>query len=59
MRAACLGMMLLSFLAHSDKDKIRETYNEATYDKERMKLAQWWSDYLDELKAGAKAVALL
>lgn len=48
-----------SFLAHSDKDKIRETYNEATYDKERMKLAQWWSDYLDELKAGAKANLLL
>ncbi len=36
-----------SFLAHSDKDKIREIYNEATYDKERRVLAQWWSDQLD------------
>ena len=36
-----------SFLAHSDKDKIRETYNEATYDKERRELAQWWSNQLD------------
>jgi integrase len=45
-----------SFLAHSDKDKIRETYNEATYDKERRKLAQWWSDQLDVMRDGAKVI---
>jgi integrase len=38
-----------SFLAHSDKDKIRETYNEASYDNERRHLAQWWSDELDKM----------
>jgi integrase len=42
-----------SFLAHSGKDKIRETYNEATYDKERRELAQWWSDQLDIASDGA------
>ncbi len=45
-----------SFLAHSDKDKIRETYNEATYDKERRQLAQWWSDQLDIARDGAKVL---
>ena len=47
-----------SFLAHSDKDKIRETYNEATYDKERIELAQWWSDQLDIARDGAKMLSL-
>jgi integrase len=45
-----------SFLAHSDKDKIRETYNEATYDNERRQLAQWWSDQLDIMHEGAKVM---
>jgi len=43
-----------SFLAHSDKDKIRETYNEATYDKERMQLAQWWSNQLDAIRESTR-----
>lgn len=47
-----------SFLAHSDKDKIRETYNEATYDKERRELAQWWSDQLDMMRDGSKVIEL-
>ncbi len=45
-----------SFLAHSGKDKIRDTYNEATYDKERRELAQWWSDQLDAMRDGAKVL---
>lgn len=44
------------FLSHNDENKIRAIYNEATYDHERMKLAQWWSDQLDEAKAGAKVL---
>lgn len=39
-----------AFLSHSDKDQIRETYNEATYDNERKQLAQWWSDRLEMAK---------
>ncbi len=45
-----------SFLAHSDRDKIRATYNEATYDNERKQLAQWWSDLLDIARGGAKVI---
>lgn len=47
-----------SFLAHSDKDKIRETYNEATYDNERRQLAQWWSDQLDIARDDAKVMPI-
>lgn len=39
-------------LAHSDKDKIRRTYNKATYLEERKELMQWWGDYLEGLKNG-------
>ena len=46
-----------SFLAHSGKDKIRDTYNEATYDKERKELAQWWSDQLDIMRDGATVLS--
>ena len=43
-------------LAHKDKDAIRATYNKATYIEERRKLSQWWADYLDGLRVGAKVV---
>ncbi len=39
-------------LAHSDRNKIRATYNHAEYLSERRKMMQAWSDYLDALKAG-------
>ena len=38
-------------LAHGDRDRVRGTYNRATYIVERRKLAQWYADFLDELKA--------
>lgn len=43
-----------AFLSHGDKDKIRAVYNEASYDKERKHLAQWWSDQLDAARDIAK-----
>ncbi len=36
-------------MAHSDANKIRGTYNHATYLPERRRLMEWWCDYLDEL----------
>lgn len=39
-------------LAHSDKNAIRGIYNRSPYWAERVKMAQWWSDYLDELRDG-------
>lgn len=40
-------------LAHADKDLIRGTYNRGFYWEERVAMHQWWSDYLDQLRAGA------
>jgi integrase len=38
-------------LAHADSNAIRSIYNRAQYWAERVEMAQWWSDYLDELKS--------
>jgi integrase len=45
-------------LAHGDPDKIRGTYNKATYLDERKLLAQWWADELDGMQAGGKVLPL-
>ncbi len=37
-------------LAHGDSNAIRGTYNRGNYWDERVKMAQWWSDYLDSLR---------
>lgn len=39
-------------LAHTDKDAIHGTYNLGAYWDERVAMHQWWSDHLDELRAG-------
>lgn len=41
-------------LAHADANSIRGTYNRGRYWTERVAMHQWWSDYLDELRASAK-----
>ena len=41
-------------LAHADKDSIRGIYNRGFYWEERVAMHQWWSDYLDELRATVK-----
>lgn len=37
-------------LAHQDTNRVRANYNRSAYWSERVRMAQWWSDYLDELK---------
>ena len=37
-------------LAHGEPDKIRRAYNRAQYWDERVRMMQWWADYLDKLK---------
>lgn len=39
-------------LAHGDKDKVRAAYHRGAHWAERVRMAQWWSDYLDELRVG-------
>jgi integrase len=38
-------------LAHQEADKTRGAYNRARYWSERVEMAQWWSDFLDDLKS--------
>lgn len=40
-------------LAHGDKDKVRAAYHRGAHWEERVKMAHWWSDYLDQLRRGA------
>lgn len=39
-------------LAHDNSSSVRGTYHRGTHWAERVEMAQWWSDYLDELRAG-------
>lgn len=43
-------------LAHGEQNSVRAAYNRAQYLPERVKMLQWWADYLDSLKAGAVVV---
>jgi integrase len=43
-------------LAHGDKDKVRAAYHRGQHWKERVEMAHWWSDYLDQLRRGADIV---
>lgn len=45
-------------LAHGDNDKVRAAYHRGAHWKERIDMAQWWSDYLDQLREGATIVEL-
>lgn len=45
-------------LSHKDKNAVRGTYNRSPYWAERVEMAQWWSDYLDQLIMGAKVLPL-
>lgn len=44
-------------LAHADTDSVRAAYHRGAHWKERVEMAQWWSDYLDQLRKGADVVA--
>lgn len=43
-------------LAHGDSDKVRAAYHRGAHWNERVEMAQWWSDYLDQLRKGADIV---
>jgi integrase len=42
-------------LAHGDSNKVRAAYHRGAHWKERVAMAQWWSDYLDKLRNGPRA----
>jgi len=43
-------------LAHKDKDTVRAAYHRGPHWQERVEMAQWWSDYLDQLRENADVV---
>lgn len=45
-------------LAHGDSNAIRGTYNRGNYWEERVRMAQWWSDYIDQLREGGIVVQI-
>lgn len=45
-------------LAHGESNAVRGAYNRGNYWQERVQMAQWWSDYLDQLKAGGDVIQL-
>lgn len=43
-------------LAHRESNQVRAAYHRSAYWKERVQMAQWWSDHLDLLRQGASVV---
>lgn len=43
-------------LSHKDKDAIRGIYARGSYWDERVRMAQYWADYLDKLREGGKVI---
>lgn len=45
-------------LAHRDGDAVRAAYHRGAHWEERVRMAQWWSDKLDTLRAGAEVISI-
>lgn len=45
-------------LAHGDDNKVRAAYHRGPHWPERVEMAQWWSNYLDQLRKGAEVLQL-
>lgn len=43
-------------LSHKEANAVRAAYHRAGYWSERVRMAQWWSDYLEVLRTGADIV---
>lgn len=45
-------------LAHRDKDTTRAAYHRGAHWTERVEMAQWWANYLDQLRQGATIIPI-
>lgn len=43
-------------LAHRERDSVRAAYHRGAHWDERVRMAQWWSDYLCKLRDGAEVI---
>jgi DNA topoisomerase VI subunit A len=41
-------------LAHGERNGVRAAYHRGAHWDERVRMAQWWSDHLDDLRATGK-----
>ncbi len=46
-------------LAHGHSNAVRGAYARGQHWDERVEMAQWWSDYLDQLRQGAEIIELI
>jgi integrase len=52
------GDVIEKALAHEERNKVRAAYHRSEYLEQRRELMQWWADYLDAIKAGAKILSI-
>ena len=45
-------------LAHQDQNAVRGIYHRGQHWDERVRMAQWWSDYLDRLRESAEVIPI-
>jgi integrase len=45
-------------LAHVESNSVRRAYHRADYWDERVRMMMWWTDYLAELRVGAKVIPI-
>jgi integrase len=45
-------------LAHCERNEVRGAYNRAEYLPERKRMMQYWGDYLDSIRVGAKVIPM-
>lgn len=43
-------------LAHGERDRVRAAYHRGAHWNERVRMAQWWSDHLDQLRVSGKVI---
>jgi integrase len=46
-------------LAHKERNKVRAAYHRAEYLKERIKMMQWWADYLDGIRQSSNVTPIM
>lgn len=45
-------------LAHVEQNKVRAAYHRSEYLEERRRMMQWWGDYLEGVREGAKVIPI-
>lgn len=45
-------------LAHAERNKVRAAYHRSEYLNERVKMMQWWADFLDSIAKGSNVIPM-